>query len=96
VEHNPQLVRILFSSAVFNCFLSFSSGRNGHWFLREASHTRQAILACRCLTNMLDALPNSSGAVATCIPSLCSKVVWLSRSTHLALAAARARACLQF
>eukprot|EP00048_Salpingoeca_helianthica_P023727 m.26626 g.26626 ORF g.26626 m.26626 type:complete len:1563 (-) comp8951_c0_seq1:277-4965(-) len=46
-----------------------------HEQLNVEHNPQLAILACRCLTNMLDAVPTSSAAVATCIPTLCSKLL---------------------
>lgn len=46
-----------------------------HELLNLEHNPQLAILACRCLTNMLDAIPTSSAAVASCIPSLCAKLL---------------------
>lgn len=46
-----------------------------HELLNVEHNPQLAILACRCLTNMLDAIPASSPAVASCIPSLCAKLL---------------------
>eukprot|EP00047_Mylnosiga_fluctuans_P008553 m.7767 g.7767 ORF g.7767 m.7767 type:complete len:1657 (+) comp2221_c0_seq1:146-5116(+) len=46
-----------------------------HELLNTEHNAQLALLACRCLTNMLDAIPASSAVVASCIPSLCSKLL---------------------